>query len=100
MQGMESVRSRPQTPPASAGVDVPVITIEARPERRKLPNLAMELLAFAAIGVAVMLLIPGSALTRIAGAWHWSHSPAGAATRTVTSSTRSPAPCLRSRSRR
>jgi diguanylate cyclase (GGDEF)-like protein len=65
---MESVRSRPQTPPASAGVDVPVITIEAGPERRRLPDLAMELLAFAAIGVAVMLLIPGSALTRIAGA--------------------------------
>ena len=54
---MESVRSRPQTPPASAGVDVPVITIEAGPERRRLPDLAMELLAFAAIGVAVMLLI-------------------------------------------
>jgi len=53
--------------PAAAG-DVPVLSLADGPERRKLPGVALELLAFMAIGVAVMLLIPGSALTRAAGA--------------------------------
>ena len=49
------------------GPDAPVLIVGDGRSRR-LPDFAMELIAFAAIGIAVMLLIPGSTLTRVAGA--------------------------------
>ncbi|MCB0875310.1 MAG: GGDEF domain-containing protein [Solirubrobacterales bacterium] len=55
-------------PAAVPGPDAPVLTVADGGGRRELPGYAMELIAFAAIGIAVMLLIPGSTLTRAAGA--------------------------------
>lgn len=49
------------------GPDAPVLIVGDGRSRR-IPDFAMELIVFAAIGIAVMLLIPGSTLTRVAGA--------------------------------
>ncbi|MFN8112203.1 MAG: sensor domain-containing diguanylate cyclase [Solirubrobacterales bacterium] len=51
------------------GPDAPLLTVDDGRRRRRLPDFATELIAFAAIGIAVMLLIPGSALTKGIGAF-------------------------------
>ncbi len=56
-----------QSQSSASSLDVPVLTIEDG-RRRRLPGPAAEFLAFIAIGIAVMLLIPGPTLTRAAGA--------------------------------
>lgn len=66
---MYSLRSGRQEPAGGnpvLGPDAPVLIVGDG--RRRMPAVGMELIAFAAIGIAVMLLIPGSAITRGAGA--------------------------------
>lgn len=68
---MSTSRSEAAPPAAGRplpGPDAPVLVVDDGRSRRRLPDSAPELIAFAAIGIAVMLLIPGSALTRAAGA--------------------------------
>jgi diguanylate cyclase (GGDEF)-like protein len=63
---MELLRSQRERPGPTDG-DAPVLTIGDAGGRRELPAAAAELLAFGAIAVAVVLLIPGSDATRAAG---------------------------------
>jgi diguanylate cyclase (GGDEF)-like protein len=63
---MELLRSQREHPGPTDG-DAPVLTIGDAGGRREVPAKAAELLAFAAIAVAVVILIPGSDATRATG---------------------------------